>query len=54
MSKTETLPIPHYCRYEGQLKVKHTALPTPHTSLADYKQFRDKLQFKAQLKSVAK
>lgn len=39
---------PHYSRYEGPLKVSHTAYHTPHTNSADAKADRDAYQLKKQ------
>jgi len=54
MTIANEISVPHYCRYEGQLKVKHTALPTPHTSIADYYRYRDLVQLKAQRNALQK
>lgn len=52
MEKTDKIPIPHYCSYEGVLKIHHTCLPTPHTDLSDYISDRNVRQLRDQKKNV--
>ena len=42
---------PHYSRYEGHLKVSHTAFHTPHTNATDAKADRDAYQLKKQMEN---
>lgn len=42
---------PHYSRYEGTLKVSHTAFHTPHTNAIDAKADRDAYQLKKQMEN---